>query len=1038
FICNQLMLCKKHLNNDVLSLNISIIWNLIENITNETLKIEWIQQIGSEDCLLKLRDVFFTLLAQSHSKFCRHLRNDVLTIILLLVKYANIYGKLNEIRIVESGLIRRLVQLVTFDEIKCMNPLLKNLKLLPNDENFDMKRLIISILVEVSQDSAAIYTMSTSGLIKGLFQWICPIMQTTSTPPQSQQQQQQQQKLTVEPKHDQIQSDSTEYTINHLIDLKSSSKQHSARKCNSHQEMNTDTDINHNRISSIKISEKYDYEDKHEVDLIRKWPQAYLEELHLYMLDSLASLAPCLLDDCLTYGIPSRLCILLQWCISSEPFLGQGNSFHGVGGRNCKRAQLRYSLRLIRSLVETNDERIIMAFVCHGLIQFLIPLIIPILCKVKSDRLHNELYQFTNETAIETQRIQDNNNSHSMHFEYQQYLKQSHEIMEEDNVGLEMQCDILLILSKLCSTDVERKQMIGTDGVDAINLLLKQLSKRLAIIQSFQYRLLIQSKNKQFNTEQFSFFSSTASSLSSNHLIIMHYDSLIKLAYALTEAVWCCIIGSHDCEDYFLIKDGAIHLLNLLEWYPLHSINYLLGCLVDLTENPKCLPYLSSWSGIQSLHNQCIHEDNHLILNCTNRNLMKQQLSHLELTTLLLNKSPDLVVSTRLHKIITNINKHTTDTTTTTATHNNNNSSINNSSKHHIPMNGIKDECMFSCNNDECNKVDVENDDVDDDDDDDDDESINIWLNGPSLAQLLCYIWRWEEKRITLEQTKFQPNMNVERMKGSSETSVTKRNSLLMNIYAMFLRLGFNNQENLSPNDQITLKKIESYFDMKVAEVWMNIHNELTSKQFRPITPDNQLLTEILKWCKQQLNNLQIKQQEIINSTKATEIIEEKKYYSSIRKIIHNHEYALKNSHDYLTRTSNYAYLKEAHRKQLTAINTSRIGQLNQNKTNLINNQLKKYSLHNNQESIVYHRTDIDKLNITAFCSQTININSTPNELFQHLTKLEKELIQVVKENDQLQTTIDNFNDDHDDDVDADDNGNDYDDEDDDNRNIKE
>ncbi|TNN09894.1 Cilia- and flagella-associated protein isoform 1 [Schistosoma japonicum] len=714
--------------------------NLIESLLKES--------------LLKLRDIFFTLLAQSHSKFCRHLRNDVLTIILLLVKYANTYGQLNEIRIVESGLIRRLVQLVTFDEIKCMNPLLKNLKLLPNDENFDMKRLIISILVEVSHDSAAIYTMSTSGLIKGLFQWICPIIQTTSTPSQSQQQQ-----LTVEPKHDQIQSDFTENTTNNSIDLKPSNKQHSARNCNSHQEVNADNDINHNRISlnsksfdklsskqiqtsntssssssssktttitnnvsnnDIKVSGDDDYEDKHEVDLIRKWPQAYLEELHLYMLDSLASLAPCLSDDCLTYGIPSRLCILLQWCISSEPFLGQGNSFHGVGGRNCKRAQLRYSLRLIRSLVETNDERIITNFVYHGLIQFLIPLIIPISIKVKSDQLHNELYKFTNE--IQT-----------THYEYQQYMKDANDLMEEDKIGLEMQCDILLILSKLCSTDVERKQMIGTDGVDAINLLLKQLSKRLAIIQSIQYRLLIQSKNKQLNIEQSSFSSTTTTttSSSSNHLIIMHYDLLIKLAYALTEAVWCCIIGSHDCEDYFLIKDGATHLLNLLEWYPLQSVNYLLGCLVDLTENPKCLPYLSCWSGIHSLNNQYTNEDNHLIMNCTNRNQLKQQLNPLELTTSLLNKSPDIVVSTRLHKIITYINKHTTDTTTDK----NNNSSINSSSnKHHTHMNMIKEECMNSRNIDECNNVDVE-----EEEDDDDDESINIWLNGPSLAQLLFY-----------------------------------------------------------------------------------------------------------------------------------------------------------------------------------------------------------------------------------------------------------------------------------------------------------
>ncbi|VDQ15213.1 unnamed protein product [Trichobilharzia regenti] len=42
-----------------------------------------------------------------------------------------------------------------------------------------------------------------------------------------------------------------------------------------------------------------------------------------------------------------------------------------------------------------------------------------------------------------------------------------------------------------------------------------------------------------------------------------------------------------------------------------------------------------------------------------------------------------------------------------------------------------------------------------------------------------------------------------------------------MNIYALFLRLGFNTHENLTPKDQITLEKIESYLDLKVR--WLKI-----------------------------------------------------------------------------------------------------------------------------------------------------------------------------------------------------------------------
>ncbi|VDP41680.1 unnamed protein product [Schistosoma margrebowiei] len=430
------------------------------------------------------------------------------------------------------------------------------------------------------------------------------------------------------------------------------------------------------------------------------------------------------------------------------------------------------------------------------------------------------------------------------------------------------------------------------------------------------------------------------------------------------------------------------------------SGQWMLSCLVDLTENPKCLPYLSCWSGIRPL-NDNDDEENNFILN--NRNSMKHQLNHLELTTSLLMKSPDPVVSTRLHKIILNTNKHTTDH------HNSNNIHSN---QEHLNMANEKGvDSNEIVNQDSINPCEVEevNNNDNNDDDDDKEESINIWLNGPSLAQLLCYIWRWEEKRL-IKQKQF----GKDNAKDLSETPATKQNtSLQMNIYALFLRLGFNNQENLTFKDQITLKKIESYFDLKMAETWTNIQTDLDNKQIRPITPDNELLSCISEWCKKQINNVQCKQQEILDSTKTYELTEEQKYYSSIRKIIRNQEYAMENYNDYLARTSNHQYLKEARIKQLSAINASRIGRLNDfNKSSEINvdiqknksesNQIKSQCSNYDKGSSIYHKTDIDKLNVTAFCSQTINIDSTPKQLFQHPSKLENELIKLVESNEQV------------------------------------
>ena len=49
-------------------------------------------------------------------------------------------------------------------------------------------------------------------------------------------------------------------------------------------------------------------------------------------------------------------------------FCGQGNSFHGKGGRKTKTAQMRFCLRLIRSMVSTGEDSVIQDMVDQGAI----------------------------------------------------------------------------------------------------------------------------------------------------------------------------------------------------------------------------------------------------------------------------------------------------------------------------------------------------------------------------------------------------------------------------------------------------------------------------------------------------------------------------------------------------------------------------------------------------------------------------------------------------------------------------------------------
>jgi hypothetical protein len=51
-----------------------------------------------------------------------------------------------------------------------------------------------------------------------------------------------------------------------------------------------------------------------------------------------------------------------------DGYKSQGHCFFGKGGRNNKQSQLRYVLRLFRSLVSTRDERISMDLCDQGII----------------------------------------------------------------------------------------------------------------------------------------------------------------------------------------------------------------------------------------------------------------------------------------------------------------------------------------------------------------------------------------------------------------------------------------------------------------------------------------------------------------------------------------------------------------------------------------------------------------------------------------------------------------------------------------------
>nr|XP_020452989.1 cilia- and flagella-associated protein 69 isoform X2 [Monopterus albus] len=240
------------------------------------------------------------------------------------------------------------------------------------------------------------------------------------------------------------------------------------------------------------------------------WSSIQQEELQLQALATLATIAPLMLDSYMSCQGNACLLLLLDWCVGQDAFFSQGHSFHGTGGRGSKKAQMRYCIRVLRSVMSVGEETVNQDICDQGAINQLLGILMQI--------------------------------------------EESPD--EEDVVTLTIKSDIQLILSALCETDMHRKELFGSEGVEmAVHFLKKGADK---------------------------FYSG----LGHNKLILSTVD-----------CVWSCIVGCYTTEDYFLAKEGAFLLLNLLSSSPRCVHGIILATLLELCDNPNTLSHILSWTG---------------------------------------------------------------------------------------------------------------------------------------------------------------------------------------------------------------------------------------------------------------------------------------------------------------------------------------------------------------------------------------------------------------------------------------------------------
>ncbi|NWU41010.1 CFA69 protein, partial [Hylia prasina] len=241
------------------------------------------------------------------------------------------------------------------------------------------------------------------------------------------------------------------------------------------------------------------------------WSAAQYEELQLHAIAVLAAVAPVLVDKYLSCQGNTLLLVFLEWCIGQDPFFGRGNSFHGTGGRGTKLAQMRYSLRVLRAVVALYDDAVSINLCDQGAISQLL-----------------DILQYAADKSKE----------------------------KEDTVLLEIQADLLFILSVLCENDVHRKELFSCEGIDILIPFFKMDPRKLY------------------------------SGLGHNCLLLSALDCL-----------WSCVIGCYIAEDSFIEKQGIFLLLDLLALKEKNLCSIILGILVEFSDNPKTTLHMSIWRG---------------------------------------------------------------------------------------------------------------------------------------------------------------------------------------------------------------------------------------------------------------------------------------------------------------------------------------------------------------------------------------------------------------------------------------------------------
>ncbi|KAH6587539.1 hypothetical protein BASA50_002951 [Batrachochytrium salamandrivorans] len=76
---------------------------------------------------------------------------------------------------------------------------------------------------------------------------------------------------------------------------------------------------------------------------------------------------------------------------------------------------------------------------------------------------------------------------------------------------------------------------------------------------------------------------------------------------AVVECIWGSVSGNYINEDMLFQNEGVVFLLDILEVATTKTRRHVLGCLLDLLENPKCIYHVLQWRMHRNVHKGIEH-----------------------------------------------------------------------------------------------------------------------------------------------------------------------------------------------------------------------------------------------------------------------------------------------------------------------------------------------------------------------------------------------------------------------------------------------